>query len=66
MVQCLGVHVFTAWGPGLIPRQGTKILHDTQTSQNENQKINIMSVCFLNNNKKGTQFQYTLHTMDEP
>jgi len=65
MVQCLGVHVFTAWGLGSIPGQGTKILHATQTSQNEKQKVNIMSVCFLNN-KKGTQFQYLLYSMDEP
>ena len=65
-VQCLGVHVFTAWGLGSIPGWGTKILHDTQSSQNEKQKVNIVSVCFLNNNKKGTQFQYMLYTMDEP
>ena len=38
MAQCLKLHVSTAGGMGLIPGEGTKILHATHCSQKKKKK----------------------------
>ena len=71
-VQWLGVHAFTAGGPGSIPGQETKIQHATQQGQEKKNPVIIITmatdiniISFVSPTKSGRETLSLSHLIDK-